>query len=105
MHVIEGTPDVWLDGELHRLRPGDSVGFPAGTGQAHTFINNSDADVRLLVIGDVSKPENRIYYPRHGEMQAFRPDWWSDPPRRPLGDHDGLPDALRARQSQTKTRE
>ncbi|GAB5994459.1 hypothetical protein AE1304_39180 [Aeromonas enteropelogenes] len=23
VHVLEGTPDVWLDGELHRLQPGD----------------------------------------------------------------------------------
>lgn len=98
VYVIEGTPDVWLDGELHRLQAGDSVGFPAGTGQAHTFINNSDADVRLLIVGEVSKPENRIYYPKHEEMQTSRPDWWSDPPQRPLGDHDGLPDTLRASQ-------
>ena len=27
--VIEGTPDVWLDGVLHRLASGDAVGFPA----------------------------------------------------------------------------
>src|ERR1700678_2272362 len=27
VYVIEGTPDVWLDGTLHRLRPGDGVGF------------------------------------------------------------------------------
>jgi uncharacterized cupin superfamily protein len=42
--VLEGTPDVWLDGVLHRLAPGDAVGFKAGTGLAHTFLNNSDAD-------------------------------------------------------------
>jgi len=23
VYVIEGTPDVWLDGTLHRLKPGD----------------------------------------------------------------------------------
>ena len=43
VYVIEGTPDVWLDGRLHRLRPGDAVGFPAGTGIAHTFINNGES--------------------------------------------------------------
>src|ERR1700761_6219302 len=30
--VVEGRPHVWIDGVLHRLEPGDSVGFPAGTG-------------------------------------------------------------------------
>lgn len=30
VHVLEGTPDVWLDGVLYRLQPGDSVGFKAG---------------------------------------------------------------------------
>lgn len=32
VHVLEGAPDVWLDGVLHRLQAGDSVGFPAGSG-------------------------------------------------------------------------
>ena len=41
VYVIEGTPDVWLDGHLRHLKPGDGVGFPAGTGIAHTFLNNS----------------------------------------------------------------
>lgn len=49
VYVIEGAPDVWLDGELYRLGPGDAVGFPAGTGIAHTFLNNTEEDVRLLV--------------------------------------------------------
>jgi uncharacterized cupin superfamily protein len=58
--VLEGTPDVWIDGHLHRLAPGDSVAFPAGTGLCHTFINNSNEEVRLLVIGETPKDENRI---------------------------------------------
>src|SRR5262245_56032676 len=43
VYVLEGAPDAWLDGRLYRLREGDSVGFPSGTGLAHTFINNTDA--------------------------------------------------------------
>src|SRR5262249_18650881 len=41
MYVLEGTPDVWIDGELVRLGPGDVVGFKAGTGIVHTTINNT----------------------------------------------------------------
>lgn len=95
VYVIEGEPDVWLDGEIHRLKPGDAVGFPAGTGLAHTFINNTEFEVRLLVVGEASKPENRIVYPRNPEMKAVRRDWWDDVPVRTLGPHDGLPDRLR----------
>lgn len=96
VYVISGTPDVWLDGHLHRLAPGDAVGFPPGTGQCHTFINNSDADAELLVVGDRHRPENRIYYARNPERQAMRKDWWTDWPDRPMGPHDGLPDKVRA---------
>jgi uncharacterized cupin superfamily protein len=29
IYVIEGNPEVWLDGEVYPLKPGDSVGFPS----------------------------------------------------------------------------
>lgn len=96
VYVIEGTPDVWLDGELHRLQPGDGVGFPAGTGICHTFLNNSDAEVRLLVVGEKSKSENRVYYPRNPEQRNLRDDWWDNAPERSMGNHDGLTDVVRA---------
>jgi uncharacterized cupin superfamily protein len=99
VYVLEGAPDVWLDGKLHRLQAGDAVGFPAGTGIAHTFMNNAEAEVRLLVVGETPKPENRIVYPRNPERKALRDDWWEDAPRRPMGDHDGLPDKVRARRT------
>ncbi|MCB8819352.1 cupin domain-containing protein [Microvirga rosea] len=89
VYVIEGTPDVWIDGELFRLAPGDGVGFPAGTGIAHSFLNNTDQPVRLLVVGEANKPENRIVYPVNPELRALRTDWWEDAPARPLGPHDG----------------
>jgi uncharacterized cupin superfamily protein len=89
--VLEGTPDVWLDGVLHRLAPGDAVGFKAGTGLAHTFLNNSDAEVRLLVAGDTPRAENRILYPLDPDRKPLRSDWWEDAPARELGPHDGVP--------------
>jgi uncharacterized cupin superfamily protein len=98
VYVIAGTPDVWLDGELHRLRPGDAVGFPAGTGICHSFLNNTALEVRLLVIGETRKLENRVFYPRNPE-QATRKDWWSDAPARAMGGHDGLTDRWRARRA------
>jgi len=87
--VLEGTPDVWIDGHLHRLGPGDSVAFPAGTGICHSFLNNTATEVRLLVIGERSKPENLIRYPLNETYEATTPYAWSDWPVRPLGPHDG----------------
>ena len=96
VYVLEGEPDVWLDGRLHRLKPGDGVGFPAGTGLAHSFLNNTETEVRLLVVGETAKAENRIVYPVNLDRKALRDDWWDDAPGRPLGDHDGMPDRVRA---------
>jgi uncharacterized cupin superfamily protein len=89
--VLEGTPDAWIDGELFPLIPGDSVAFPAGTGICHTFINNTHEDVRLLVVGEKPKPENRIRYPLNPAYEATRQDRWLNPPQRTLGPHDGRP--------------
>jgi uncharacterized cupin superfamily protein len=94
VYVLEGTPDLWLDGHLHPLAPGDGVGFPAGTGIAHSFLNNTGAEVKLLIVGEATKPENRVIYPANPEMKPIRPDWWHDAPIRPLGPHDGMPDAV-----------
>lgn len=99
-YVIEGHPDAWIDGHLYQLKPGDGVGFPAGTGISHTFINNTREPVRLLVVGERSKPENKCYYPMHPDRNAeiAKKDFlWKDVPKPELGPHDGLPDVLRAR--------
>jgi uncharacterized cupin superfamily protein len=34
-----------------KLGPGDSVAFPAETSVCYTFINNTDEEVGLLVVG------------------------------------------------------
>lgn len=89
--VLEGTPDVWIDGETFRLTEGDVVGFPSGTGIAHTFINDTESDVRLVVVGE-RKPEGQVFYPLHPEQNArIGARCWTDPPARPLGAHDGRP--------------
>jgi uncharacterized cupin superfamily protein len=96
VYVIEGKPDLWLDGEIRRLKPGDGVGFPAGTGVAHVFINNTDSNVRLLVVGEASRQRSRIDYPLHPARNAEIGDrHWKDKPHRELGPHDGLPDKAR----------
>ena len=92
IYVLEGSPHAWINGYLHQLSPGDAVGLPAGTGICHTFINNSANEVRLLVVGEASKAENRIHYPKNPRYELTREDRWISPPEQAFGGHDGLPD-------------
>ncbi len=92
VYVIEGRPDAWIDGALHRLAPGDSVAFPAGTGICHTFLNNTSDEVRLLVVGEKPKPDNLIRYPLNPAHEATRQDRWLNAPYRTMGPHNGRVD-------------
>ena len=40
--ILEGTPDLWVDGFTYGLKPGDAAGWPGRDGQGHCLINNSD---------------------------------------------------------------
>lgn len=97
VYVLERTPDVWLDWVLHRLKPGDGVGFPPGTALCHTFINDTAETVRLLVVGDTARADNKVAYPLNPDRSAYREDLWQDARIRPLGPHDGLPAEVRLR--------
>lgn len=96
--VLEGNPHAWIDGELYPLVPGDFVAFPSGTGITHTFLNNSNHIARILVGGERSKADNKIYYPLNesqNQVRRDRGDYWDDIPKRTMGTHDGLPDLQR----------
>ncbi len=93
--ILEGTPEAWIDGETYPLRPGDAVGFPAGTGIAHTFLNNSDTDVRYVVLGERQKHYAPVHYPLYpARNEQIGDRHWKDAPARTLGPHDGKPDGL-----------
>ena len=81
--MLEGEVDAWINGDLHRMGPGDLAAFPAGTGICHCFINNSEHEALLLVGGEAPKPGSRIFYPlnpsRRADMKTS--DWWEDVPR------------------------
>jgi uncharacterized cupin superfamily protein len=96
IYVLDGTPDLWLDGNLHRLAPGDVVGFPAGTGIAHSFLNNSGRDATLMVVGERRK-DDRLSYPLHPARVEQLPEVerWTDAPRHAGGAHDALPERAR----------
>lgn len=54
------------------MRPGDCAAFPKGDGDAHHFVNRSDADAVLLVVGSdfaddtCSYPDIDMHLPRNG---------------------------------------
>jgi uncharacterized cupin superfamily protein len=103
-YVLEGEVDAWTDGQLHRIREGDLIAWPAGTGISHTLINNGTSDARVLAGGHTDIPGSRIFYPLNPSRRSDMPwsRWWHDVPRRRLGRHDGLPDARRPRRKKPR---
>ncbi len=89
--VISGHPHVWIDGFVYELSPNCAVGFPSGTGIAHNFINNSNENVELLVLGERTKDDNFCSFPINPEQEKTCGIWWADAPRRALGPHSGKP--------------
>jgi uncharacterized cupin superfamily protein len=70
--VVSGEVVLETNEGAQTLRPGMCAAFPAGTGNAHRFINRSQSDALLLVIGDRT-PFEEITYPDidlHGKAGA-----------------------------------
>jgi uncharacterized cupin superfamily protein len=74
--IMEGEITLETDAGREKVTPGTWVGFPAGTGDAHRFINETDKDVVFVVIGD--KTPDQVTYPdvdlygEHGPDGKFR---------------------------------
>lgn len=90
VYVVSGRPHVWINGYIYQLEPGVCVGFPAGTGIAHTFINNSIDTVVMIVLGDRTKEENKCSFPINPELkEEYKNIWWDNYPKQIFGPHDG----------------
>lgn len=92
--VLKGVPHLWLNGFIHDLKVGHAIGFPSGTGIAHTFINNTNEEVHLLVAGEKTKKDNLCSFPINLELKESCGIWWDDYPKLKLGSHNGLPGAV-----------
>jgi len=68
IYVISGHPTLHTDAGMQRLAPGMCAGFRAGSGNAHRLVNETDADVSYLEIGDRT-PGDRAIYP-DDDLQA-----------------------------------
>ena len=62
IYVLQGEVVMETNAGAQVLKPGMCAGFPAGTGDAHRFVNRSGADVVLLVVGDRT-PDDEVAYP------------------------------------------
>ena len=61
IYVLVGEVVLETNGGSQVLRPGTCAGFPAGTGDAHRFVNRTATDVLLLVVGDRSADDDIVY--------------------------------------------
>lgn len=75
------------------MRPGQCISFPPGTGVAHTFLNDTNADgsagedLVLLVVGENMK-NDRWRYPLNPEINdEIKPNGqlWEDMPELEIG--------------------
>lgn len=96
--ILEGSPQIWIDGHIYDLAPGDCVGLPPGAGHAHTLLNNSKSKVKALVMGDTHVSTDKILYPLHpardDEMKE-KGVFWDIHPENKMGEHDGQTDIKR----------
>jgi len=61
VYIVEGAPTLVTNEGRRTLAAGDCVGFPAGTGNAHHLVNESDAAVLYLEMGDATRGDEVVY--------------------------------------------
>lgn len=61
IYVIAGYPTLHTDAGKQRLAPGMCAGFPAGTGDGHCLLNDSEQEVIYLEVGDRSAGDSVSY--------------------------------------------
>lgn len=61
VYVLVGTPTLVTDGGRTRLRPGMCAGFPAGSGDGHHLLNETDDVVSYLEVGS-RRPGDAVEY-------------------------------------------
>jgi uncharacterized cupin superfamily protein len=59
--ILEGCPTLHTDRGATHLQPGMCAGFKAGSGDAHHLVNETDADVVYLEVGDRSAGDEGSY--------------------------------------------
>lgn len=109
LFILEGVPDLWLDGYLYRLNEGDGVAMAHGTGSARALLNNSHQEARFIFLSEGSRYASKFFHPaaldaKANEFLASIGKSWTDAPKKKLGRHDGLTDARRGKPSSPDSR-
>lgn len=61
VYILQGYPTLHTDEGRARLSPGMCAGFKAGTGNAHRLINETEAEVVYLEVGDRTPGDEGSY--------------------------------------------
>ena len=61
VYVVEGEFVLVTDAGRETVGPGTCIGFPAGTGDGHHFLNLTDRDAAFLEVGDRTAGEEVTY--------------------------------------------
>lgn len=61
VYILQGNPTLHTNNGRQKLSPGMCVGFRAGTGNAHSLINETFEEVIYLEIGDRTGGDEVIY--------------------------------------------
>jgi uncharacterized cupin superfamily protein len=70
VYVIEGEFVLVTDAGRETVGPGTCIGFPAGTGDGHHFLNLTEMDAAFLVIGDRTADDEVMYPDIDLELKA-----------------------------------
>lgn len=62
IYILQGAPTLYTNEGHIPLSPGMCMGFPAGTGNANNLVNETNADVVYLEIGDRTAGDE-VFYP------------------------------------------
>ena len=89
VYVLAGELILVTDAGRETVRPGTCIGFPAGTGDGHHFLNETASDATFIVVGDRT-PGDEGSYPDidlawkagpDGKMGYFHKDGTPYPPK------------------------
>ena len=100
--VLAGAPELFHDGYLYRLKEGEALTLNDRTGIAGAFLNNTDKEVRMLVVSEPLRMGSKYRHPLAADAAANEAIktagmHWDDAPKHKFGPHDGLTDARRGR--------
>jgi uncharacterized cupin superfamily protein len=74
VYIVSGHPTLVTDSGRTKMAPGQCAGFPAGDGDGHCLINETDAEIVYLEIGDRT-PGDAVVYPDEDLLAKSASSW------------------------------